>query len=62
MAKILKEEWDPDTQDAREFVLARFAKDRAADFMRAIDILEEIEEADELAGEWFGRGPGIAHS
>lgn len=50
MARIMMEEWSDD-ESAESFALRRFAKDRLSDLGHALKIMEELETADEAAGD-----------
>lgn len=59
MAKIMAEEM-PEDADVIEFVVCRFGNDTFADFEAAVQIFEELQDADEIAKDWFTRGKGVA--
>lgn len=54
MARIMMEEW-PDDEPAKSFAARRFAKDTLLDLKLAIEIMGELEKADNVADDWFGR-------
>lgn len=54
MARIMMEEW-PEGESAESFAQRRFAKDRLGDLKKAIEIMGELEAADEIAADWFNR-------
>lgn len=46
MAKIMMEEW-PESETVESFVLRRFPTDKISDLELAVEILDELEDADE---------------